>query len=160
MELPKIPRFDPVPVRARHDGRSADDKRRFILKLSRGHLVDEACRSLGHSRQSAYALRRRAGAQSFARAWDRALIMARTALRARRCRPAPDLSWALETLLVPKFYRGPHGRVHSAARQPQCPSPARRVRPTGGRVEFVEVDAMKIRCRFSHVDCWSRRTPC
>jgi hypothetical protein len=27
-------------------------------------------------------------------------------LRARARLPAPDLSWALETLFVPKFYRG------------------------------------------------------
>jgi len=106
MELPEPLRFDPVPVRARHDGWSAADQRRFIFKLSRGHLVDEACRDLGHSRQSAYALRRRANARSFARAWDRALVMGRAAMRARARQPAPDLEWALETLLVPKYYRG------------------------------------------------------
>jgi hypothetical protein len=106
MELPEPLRFDPVPVRPRHDGWSAADQRRFILKLSRGHLVDEACRDLGHRRQSAYALRRRPDARSFARAWDRAIIMGRAAMRARARQSAPDLSWALETLLVPKYYRG------------------------------------------------------
>ena len=106
MELPESLRFDPVPVRARHDGWSANDQRRFILKLSRGHLVDEACRDLGHTRQSAYLLRRRTGARSFARAWDHALVMGRAAMRARARQASPDLSWALETLLVPKFYRG------------------------------------------------------
>jgi hypothetical protein len=106
MELPEALRFEPVPVRPRHDGWSADHQRRFILKLSRGHLVDEACRDLGHTRQSAYLLRRRQDARSFARAWDRAIIMGRAALRAQRRQPAPDLEWALETLLVPKFYRG------------------------------------------------------
>ena len=106
MELPEALRFDPVPLRARHDGWNADDQRQFILKLARRHLVDEACRDLGHSRQSAYALRRHKEGHSFARAWDRALVFARAALRARRCRPAPDLAWAMETLLVPKFYRG------------------------------------------------------
>jgi hypothetical protein len=106
MELPQVLRFDPVPVRARHDGWSADDQRRFILKLSRGHLVDEACRNLGHSRQSAYSLRRRPDGAGFARAWDRAIVLGRAAMRAKRSQPAPDLSWALETLLVPKYYRG------------------------------------------------------
>jgi hypothetical protein len=106
MELPEPLRFDPVPLRSRHNGWSADDQRAFILKLSRGHLVDEACRALRHSRQSAYALRRRDGARSFARAWDRAMVMGRVAMRARARLPSPDLSWALETLLVPKFYRG------------------------------------------------------
>ena len=106
MELPEPLRFAPVPVRARHDGWSADHQRRFILTLSRGHLVDETARNLGHSRQSAYALRRHKDGRSFAGAWDNALVMGRAALRARQRQPAPDLSWALETLLVPKFYRG------------------------------------------------------
>jgi len=69
-------------------------------------LVDVACRNLGHSRQSAYALRRHKDGRSFAGAWDNALVMGRAAMRARARQPAPDLSWALETLLVPKFYRG------------------------------------------------------
>lgn len=106
MELPLPLRFEPVPVRARHDGWNADHQRRFILALSRGALVDEACRNLGHSRQSADCLRRRADAHSFARAWDRAIVMGRAVMRARALLPSPDLSWALETLLVPKFYRG------------------------------------------------------
>ena len=106
MDLPEPLRFAPVPIRKRHDGWSADDQRRFILRLSRGHLVDEAARALGHSRQSAYALRRRKGADDFARAWDRAVLLGRRIAEARRCQPTPDLSHALETLLVPRFYRG------------------------------------------------------
>lgn len=106
MELPEPLRFVAVPVRARHDGWNADHQRRFILKLSRGHLVDEAARALGHSRQSAYALRRHLDGRSFARAWNHALVMGRAAMRARARQPSPDLSWALETMLVPKFYRG------------------------------------------------------
>jgi len=106
MDLPAQLRFAPVPLRARHDGWSAEDQRRFILKLSRGHLVDEAARALGHSRQSAYALRRRKGAREFARAWDRAIVIGRRAMHALRCQPMHDLSFALETLLVPRYYRG------------------------------------------------------
>jgi len=106
MQLPEALRFVPVSVRARHDGWGEDDQRRFILKLSRGHLVREACRDLGHSRQSAYALRRRKEGGGFAGAWDRAIVMGRAAMRARARQPTPDLSWALATLLVPKFYRG------------------------------------------------------
>jgi len=106
MDLPDQLRFAAVPVRARHDGWSEDDQCRFILGLSRGHLVDEAARVLGHSRQSAYALRRRDGARQFARAWDRAILLGRRIAQARRGQPAPDLSYALETLLVPRFYRG------------------------------------------------------
>jgi hypothetical protein len=106
MDLPEPLRFAPVPVRARHDGWSADDQRRFILHLSRGALVDEAARALGHSRQSAYSLRRREGAREFTVAWERATLLGRRIAEAHLCQPAPDLSYALETLLVPRFYRG------------------------------------------------------
>ncbi len=106
MKLPNSLGFDPVPVRARHDGWTADDQCLFILKLARGCLIDEAAKALGHSRQSAYALRRRKDALGFAQAWDRAIAMGQAATRARRSRPAPDLSFALETMLVPRYYRG------------------------------------------------------
>lgn len=98
--------FTPVPTRPRHDGWSAADQRKFIGRLTRGHSVDEAAKSLGHSRQSAYALRRKKGAESFARAWIWAQRMGRDAWEARRCRPTPDLIHAFETILVPRFYRG------------------------------------------------------
>jgi hypothetical protein len=98
--------FTPVPCRARHDGWTVADQRKFIGSLARGHSVDEAAKSLGHSRQGAYALRRRRGAEEFARAWILAQRMGRHAAEARRCRPTPDLLHAFETMLVPRFYRG------------------------------------------------------
>jgi hypothetical protein len=99
-------RFTPVPSRARHDGWSAADQRKFIARLARGHSVDEAAKSVGHSRQSAYALRRRKGAEEFARAWIWAQRIGRDACEARRCAPTPDLAYSFETMLVPRFYRG------------------------------------------------------
>jgi hypothetical protein len=99
-------RFKPVPGRARHDGWSAADQRAFIGRLARGHSVDEAARSLGHSRQGAYALRRRPGAESFARAWVSAQALGRAVWEAKRCSPGPDLEYGLETVLAPRFYRG------------------------------------------------------
>ena len=98
--------FTPVPARARHDGWTAADQRDFIRRLAHGHSVDEAARALGHSRQSVYALRRRPGAEGFARAWIWAQRLGRDAWEARRCQPTPDLVHAFETLLVPRFYRG------------------------------------------------------
>ena len=59
--LPAFLRFAPVPGRSRRDGWSADLQFRFVLDLARGAGVEEAARRLGRSRQSAYALRRRAG---------------------------------------------------------------------------------------------------
>lgn len=106
MNMPDFLKFTPVPTRARHDGWSAADQREFIRRLARGHSVEEAARSLGHSRQSVYALRRRRGAEDFACAWIWAQRLGRDAWEARRCRPTPDLIHPFETILVPRFYRG------------------------------------------------------
>lgn len=108
MPTPDPLAFTPVPSRthARHDGWSPADQREFIRRLAHGHLVDEAAKALGHSRQSVYALRRRPGAESFARAWIWAQRLGRDAWEARRCLHTPDLIHAFETILVPRFYRG------------------------------------------------------
>ena len=74
--------------------------------VARGHSVDEAARALGHSRQSAYALRGRKGADEFARAWVSAQALGRAVWQAKRSSPTPDLAYAFETMLVPRFYRG------------------------------------------------------
>ena len=66
--------FTPVPVeRVRADGWSALKQRRFILALDAMGSVGPAARSVGMSRSSAYRLRERAGAESFAAVWDRAI---------------------------------------------------------------------------------------
>ncbi|HEY0130503.1 MAG TPA: hypothetical protein VGB57_03790 [Allosphingosinicella sp.] len=103
-DVPGFLRFAPVPVRARRDGWTAERQLRFILALARGARAGEAARRLGRSRQSAYALRRRAGAEAFAAAWDGAVDFAAEA------RGAPGMPGAsssgIETLLVPRYYRG------------------------------------------------------
>jgi hypothetical protein len=98
--------FTPVPTRARHDGWSVAEQREFIRRLARGHSVVEAAKSVQHSRQSAYGLRERRGAEEFARAWDAAQALGRAAWQARHCSPGPDLEYGLETILAPRFYRG------------------------------------------------------
>jgi hypothetical protein len=65
-----MPAFDPVPVRARHDGWTAERQRTFLAALARTGCVRSAAREAKMSRKSAYQLRRRAGAGSFAAAWD------------------------------------------------------------------------------------------
>lgn len=104
MSLPAFLHFDPVPLRARNDGWTPDLQRRFILLLARGSYPADAARRLGRSRQTAYALRRRRGGESFAAAWDEAVDFARRASVAGR--PMPWRNSGLETLLVPRFYRG------------------------------------------------------
>lgn len=68
--------FTPVPLaRARHDGWTPDRQRRFIEQLAMIGLVSAAAKACGMSATSAYNLRARPGAESFAAAWDRALAL-------------------------------------------------------------------------------------
>lgn len=65
--------FPPVPVRYRYDGWLPDKQTDFIERLADCGCVEEAARSVGMSRNSAYALRRRIDAQAFRLAWDAAM---------------------------------------------------------------------------------------
>jgi len=79
---PQIPEFDPAPTRKRHAGWTAERQRRFIEHLALTGCVGEACAVVGVASSSAYRLRDRAGADSFARAWDAALQLSPTRLSA------------------------------------------------------------------------------
>ena len=68
--------FTPVPVRARHDGWTPGRQAAFIAFLRVTGCIDEACRRVGRSRESAYKLYRRPDAASFRAAWDSALAAA------------------------------------------------------------------------------------
>lgn len=96
--------FTPVPLRSRRDGWTAKRQYFFILGLARGFGVGTAATILGMSRQEAYALRRRPGAQGFAAAWDAAVARA----RARRCEARrPSLAErAHHGEWHPRLYRG------------------------------------------------------
>jgi len=61
-------------------GWSADTQRAFLVRLAETGCVSMACAAVGLSRQSAYALRRRAPHSVFAIGWDTAIQMARQAL--------------------------------------------------------------------------------
>lgn len=65
--------FNPVPVRARHDGWTPAKQREFIEALADTGLVREAAARVGMTEQSASRLRRRADARAFDLAWDAAL---------------------------------------------------------------------------------------
>ncbi len=68
------PAFTPVPlVRTRHDGWTVPRQTAFLKALSVTGSVSSAARMVGMSRKAAYGLRGRAGAESFALAWDIAL---------------------------------------------------------------------------------------
>ena len=61
--------FEPVPLRYRHDGWTPDKQLEFIQRLAECGCVEEACRLVGMSRESAYELRRRHDAKAFRLAW-------------------------------------------------------------------------------------------
>lgn len=92
--------FDPVPVRARHDGWTPARQRGFILRLALLGGVAAAAAAVGKSRESAYRLRDHEGAAGFAAAWDKALGWGRG--------HAADLGVerALLGEVRPVFYRG------------------------------------------------------
>lgn len=70
--------FEPVPVKARHDGWTAERQRGFIDRLVVTGCVSRSARAVGMTPQSARSLRTRKGAASFSRAWDQALESGRS----------------------------------------------------------------------------------
>ncbi|WP_174279012.1 hypothetical protein [Sphingomonas bacterium] len=92
--------FTPVLVRPRRDGWTPERQHRFIQLLAATGVVAAAARAVGRSGTSAYRLRERAGAESFARAWDIAQAMAGD----RVYEAAMDR--AINGVAVPRFYKG------------------------------------------------------
>ncbi|MEA3017808.1 MAG: hypothetical protein QOI38_2530, partial [Sphingomonadales bacterium] len=74
--------FEPVPVRARHDGFTPEKQRAFIEELADTGCVAAAAAKVGMTGQSATRLRRRADARSFDLAWDAATLANKRTLRA------------------------------------------------------------------------------
>src|SRR6185369_10623227 len=71
---PKLPaRFQPVPVRPRHDGWTVERQIAFIEKLADCGSVAAAAKHVGMSRESARQLARRPGSRDFRDAWNAAL---------------------------------------------------------------------------------------
>lgn len=94
------PEFEPVPTRPRFDGWTPQRQADFIQALAESACVADACRAVGMSERSAYALRARADAVSFRNAWDTALDYS-----LRRLSDAV-LSRAINGVAVPVFFRG------------------------------------------------------
>ena len=92
--------FTPVPVLARHDGWTPLRQRDFILALSVMGSVLHAARAVGKTKQSAYTLRKRPGAASFARAWDAALQMGYDQALGEA------IERATHGVIAPRFYKG------------------------------------------------------
>lgn len=75
----RVPAFTPVPLRYRRDGWTPGRQSDFLGHLAETWSVAAAARHVGKSRESAYRLRDRPGAESFAAAWDSILAEPRAA---------------------------------------------------------------------------------
>lgn len=69
----QVPAFTPVPLRYRADGWTPERQAVFLGVLVEARCVSTATRAVGMSRESAYRLREKPGAESFAAAWDKIL---------------------------------------------------------------------------------------
>lgn len=68
------------PAETRYDGWTPEKQAMFLRTVSEGHSITFACRVVGMSTQSAYALRRAARGAGFALGWQGALILGRERL--------------------------------------------------------------------------------
>src|SRR5687768_2132249 len=68
-----VPAFAPVPLRHRIGGWTPAKQAAFLGLLAETRCVRTAARRVGMSRETAYRLRRKPGAGSFASAWDVAM---------------------------------------------------------------------------------------
>ena len=75
----RVPAFTPVPLRYRRDGWTPGRQSDFLGRLAETRSVAAAARHVGKSRESAYRLRDKPGAESFAAAWDSILAQPRAA---------------------------------------------------------------------------------
>jgi len=108
--MPRVPPFYPVPTRTRRDGWTVQRQADFLGMLAETGSVMGACEAVGMSRKSAYQLRARAGAESFAAAWDAAL-----GAPVRKV-TVPDLRFlAHHGLIKPMLFRG---RYRGVSRKP------------------------------------------
>lgn len=82
-DTPDLLHFTPVPLQRRARGWTPDAQAAFIAALAQCGIVAHAARCVGCSPRSAYHLRARPGADSFAAAWDWAIEMGLDAARDR-----------------------------------------------------------------------------
>jgi hypothetical protein len=108
--LPRVPAFYPVPLRVTRTGWTMQRQADFLGHLAETGSVSAACARVGMSRNSAYKLRKKPSAESFAAAWDAAL-----GLPIRRV-TIDDLQFLAHHGLVKPLFRG--GKYLRSARKP------------------------------------------
>ena len=93
----RVPAFLPVPLRVRADGWSPLRQAQFLVALARTRSVKKAAFAAGMTRESAYRLRGKHGAESFAAAWDAVLGVAAK----RKITPEERMRRAFDELIRP-----------------------------------------------------------
>ena len=99
----RVPAFLPVPLRTRSDGWISARQATFLVALAATGSVSAAARKVGMARESAYRLRRRCGAESFAAAWDMVLG---SRVSGRKVTAEERMRAALEGRIKPVVWRG------------------------------------------------------
>ncbi|MBW8755112.1 MAG: hypothetical protein JF595_13360 [Sphingomonadales bacterium] len=102
----QVPAFAPVPLRRRADGWTPRKQAAFLGALAETGSVCAAARRVGMSRETAYRLRAKPGAGSFAAAWD--AVMGRKVPQRRKVTGVELRQRALFGLLKPLMFRGRH----------------------------------------------------
>jgi hypothetical protein len=129
----RVPAFYPVPTRTRRDGWTIERQADFLGMLAETGSVIGACEAVGISRKSAYRLRDRPGAESFAAAWDAAL-----GCEARKVTPPPHNPVNCNPLVRLVTFRGRYrgawytegnGALRSHVRRPGGAGPGDKVSP-------------------------------
>jgi hypothetical protein len=100
----RVPAFLPVPLRGRADGWTRERQAAFLVALAATRSVAAAARKVGMARQTAYRLRERPGAESFARAWD--AVLGRDGTAKWKVTPEERMRRALDGLIRPRVWRG------------------------------------------------------
>jgi len=101
----QVPAFTPVPLRYRTDGWTPLRQAAFLGVLAETLCVSAAARAVGMGRESAYRLREKPGAESFAAAWDKVLANPGESRMSTH-----DLLW----------HRAEYGKIRPVMRRGRC----------------------------------------
>ena len=102
----RVPSFSPVPLRYRADGWTPMRQAEFLGALAETWSTTAAAARVGMSRESAYRLRAKPGAESFAAAWD-AILRQRENI-SRKVTNEALLHRVRHGRMKPVLYRGRH----------------------------------------------------
>ena len=131
----RVPAFYPVPTRTRRDGWTIERQADFLGMLAETGSVIGACEAVGMSRKSAYQLRARPGAESFAAAWDAAIGSGARKVTSPRHNPA-NCNPLVRLVTFRGRYRGSwhtaaSGELVSRPRRAPATAPGDRCLPDG-----------------------------